>query len=127
MDSHIYIEREEDMRTHTHIYVHSSITPTSYRLAYATAYGHTPHRDNTHEAARAHAESKTHKQWHTDLQGQLFSLNKCHPGYCLGLKRTKKAGAVITGLSGGCEQIRKTQDEPQWIVAQRLLSSTYNT
>ena len=22
----------------------------------------------------------------------------------------------------GCEQIRKTQDEPQWIVAQRLLS-----
>ena len=24
---------------------------------------------------------------------------------------------------GGCEQIRKTQDEPQWIVAQRLLST----
>ena len=23
----------------------------------------------------------------------------------------------------GCEQIRKTQDEPQWIVAQRLLSA----
>ena len=23
---------------------------------------------------------------------------------------------------GGCEQIKKTQDEPQWIVAQRLLS-----
>ena len=26
-------------------------------------------------------------------------------------------------LGGGCEQIRKTQDEPQWIVAQRLLSA----
>ena len=26
-------------------------------------------------------------------------------------------------LGGGCEQIRQTQDEPQWIVAQRLLSA----
>ena len=35
--------------------------------------------------------------------------------------------AVISNCCGGeggeCEQIRKTQDEPQWIVAQRLLSA----
>ena len=28
----------------------------------------------------------------------------------------------VGGLKGGGEQIRKTQDESQWIVAQRLLS-----
>ena len=27
------------------------------------------------------------------------------------------------GCLDGCEQIKKTQDEPQWIVAQRLLSA----
>ena len=29
---------------------------------------------------------------------------------------------LVIGMEG-CEQIRKTQDEPQWIVAQRLLSA----
>ena len=30
---------------------------------------------------------------------------------------------LSSGCLDGCEQIKKTQDEPQWIVAQRLLSA----
>ena len=42
--------------------------------------------------------------------------------------RTRNAPVfVLTHGVQMCEQIKKTQDEHQWIVAQRLLSSTYNT
>ena len=42
---------------------------------------------------------------------------KCH------CSNTAPVFFLSSGCLDGCEQIKKTQDEPQWIVAQRLLSA----
>ena len=52
----------------------------------------------------------------------------CHAPYTAMVKHPSVFGtrSVLESMDtwvGGCEQIRKTQDEPQWIVAQRLLST----
>ncbi len=102
------LTRWQSARTHAHARTHTQAHSHTHTQTHTHTHTHT--HTNTH----THTHTQRHTNTHADRHTQIHHVQR---------RRCFLMALVLKCVWGGCEQIRKTQAEPQWIVAQRLLSA----